>query len=74
MVYYHISLNKRQALIRNFGQKGGGGANWKGGAYYVVTGPLRQENGLVVPGKFTASTKSVAKRTLQVHRDGNNYK
>ena len=25
-----------------------------------ITGPRRQENGLVVPGKFTAFTKSVA--------------
>ena len=51
-----------------------------------VTGPRRLENGLVVHGKFTASTKSAAigqkfkgtdnthKRTLQAHGDGNNYK
>ena len=51
-----------------------------------VTGPRRLENGLVVPGKFMAFTKSVAigqklkgtddahKRTLRAHGDGNNYK
>ena len=51
-----------------------------------VTGPRRLENGLVVPGKFTAFTKSAAigqklkgtddahKRTLQTHGDANNYK
>ena len=51
-----------------------------------VTGPRRLENGLIVPGKFMAFTKSVAigqklkgtddahKRTLRAHGDGNNYK
>ena len=51
-----------------------------------VTGPRRLENGLVVPGKFTAFTKGAAigqklkgtddahKRTLQTHGDANNYK
>ena len=55
-----------------------------------VTGPRRLVNGLVVPGKFTAFTKSAAigrgdrtkikgtddgyKRTLQAHGDGNSYK
>ena len=46
-----------------------------------VTGPRRLENDLVVPGTFTASTKSAAIgqklkkqiRTLQEHGDGNNY-
>ena len=50
-----------------------------------MTGPLRLENGLVVPGTFTASTKSAAIgqklkeqiihiRTLQAYGDGNNCK
>ena len=51
-----------------------------------VTDPRRLGNGVVVPGKFTAFTKSAAigqklkgtddahKRTLQAHGDGNNYK
>ena len=50
------------------------------------TGSRRLENGLLVPGKFTALTKSAAigqklkgtddahKITLQAHGDGNNYK
>ena len=48
-----------------------------------VTGPRRLENGLVVPGKFTAFTKGATigqklkgtddahKRTLQAYGDGN---
>ena len=77
---------------------GGGGLLLEGGRliegaliklFFViveVTGPRRLENGLVVPGRITAFTKSAAigqklkgtddkhKRTLQIHRDGNNYK
>ena len=49
-----------------------------------ITGPRRLGNGQVVPGKFTASTKSAAIRQklkekimhikeLQAHGDENNY-
>ena len=61
-----------RGLIKNFGQRGGGGgpigrrALNRGGsllrfASAEVTGPRRLNSGLVVPGKFTVSTKSATK-------------
>ena len=60
-----------RALVKNFGRKGGrlleGGRLIEGGAlikfFFTIvefTGPRRLENGLAVPGKFTASIKTAA--------------
>ena len=49
---------------------------------FKITGPRRLANGLAVPGKFTAFTKSAAKlkeqityiKKLQAHGDRNDWK